>query len=310
MFKDKKVLLAYLSVCIIWGSTYLAIKIGVKDVPPLIFAGTRFIVAGLIMFAYAKHKRMTFPEGRVNKIRVSIIGVLLLTGANGIVSYAEQYVDSGMVSLILAITPLVLMLLEVVVLRAYKIPFRAAIGILTGFGGVVYLILSSTSLGSVHFFGVMITFLAPLSWAVGSIYSKMNKVEGDMLPIISYQMLAGGTGQVLVGLMRNEIAQFEHITMNAALAWLYLVVFGALVGYSSYIYILEKLPASIAGTYGYVNPIVAVILGSVVLGEQITIQVVISTLIIITSVVFVAGVKSNAVGEQSSESLMDSEEAI
>lgn len=291
MFKNKKVLLAYLSVCILWGSTYLAIKIGVKDFPPMFFGGTRFLVAGFIMFLYAKHKKMTFPSGKKDLINVSFVGILLLTSANGLVVFAEQFIDSSLVSLILAICPLLIMVLEVMILKTYKMPTQAVLGIFIGFSGVAYLILSSSNMGRIHPLGITLTLLAPFSWALGSVYSKRSPIKGDMIPIIAYQMLAGGAGQLLIGIFRNEFSDLSSITSGSIYAWLYLVIFGSIVGYSSYIYILEHLPVSVAGTYAYVNPVVAVILGALVLSEPITLPIIISTVIIITAVMLVTSSK-------------------
>ncbi|MBN2794129.1 MAG: EamA family transporter [Clostridia bacterium] len=291
MFKDKKVFLAYLSVCIIWGSTYLAIRIGVESLPPMLFAGTRFIMASGTMLFYAKVRGLKFPEKKIDYIHTFITGLFLLTGANGLVVFSEQYIESGMVSLMIAICPLLIMIIEVLILKAYKIRMTAVIGTIIGFSGVAFLVVSNSNLGHFNTLGMTLGLLAPVFWAVGSVYSKYNKVNGDIVPVIAFQMLAGGVGQLIIALARNEFAMLQGIEASGVFSWLYLIIFGSIIGYSSYIYILKHLPASVAGTYAYVNPVVAVILGGLILNEKISFEVILSTLIILIGVVMVTQTK-------------------
>lgn len=294
MFENKKVLLAYIAVCLIWGSTYLAIRIGVKELPPLLFAGTRFITASIIMMSYGKYKKMKFPKTKSDIVKASITGLLLLTGANGLVVYSEQFIESGLVSLLFAISPIVIMVTEVLIMKVYKIPFTATIGIFIGLGGVVHLIVSKSTVGPIYLFAIVCTLLAAVFWAMGSLYSRHNKIKADIVPIIAYQMLAGGLGQIIIGAFRNEFSQIGNVSTNSIIAWFYLVFIGSIVGYSCYIYILDKLPASIAGTYIYINPLVAVVLGALILKEPFSISLVLSTFIILSGVIIV-GVSKNKV---------------
>ncbi len=169
-------------------------------------------------------------------------------------------------------------------------------GLLLGFGGVVYLIIGNGATAVIDLKGLLIVMLASLFWATGSVHSKTIKFEGHIFASIGTQMLAGGVGLAIASLIKGEFAEL-HFTQNSILAILYLVVFGSLVGYSCYIYILQKWSSAKAGTYAYVNPIVAIILGGLVLGEPITLSVVISMIIVIIGIVLVQSSKAEFIKE-------------
>lgn len=289
--EDKFALLAYLAVCIIWGSTYLAIRIGVQGCPPELFAGIRFIIAGGLMLLFAWLRKLPIPSTKREISGISIVGLLLLLGGNGLVVYAEQWVHSGITALILATLPLFMALIELIVIKEQKMDFKGWIGLLIGFGGVCYMVLSKDMSGAVDIKGALLLILACISWASGSVYSKTFKVGGSVVAQIGIQMLAGGIGLTIAGLLLGEAS---HFTFNRAAlgSLLYLIVFGSLIGYSSYIYLLQKWPAAKAGTYAYVNPVIAVILGAVVLGEALSITVIFSTVIILAGVLLVQMSKS------------------
>lgn len=277
--------MAYLAVCIIWGSTYLVIRIGVSDLPPELFMGIRFVIAGSIMLLFAFVKGYSFPSAK-DAGRIAIIGLLLLTGANGLVAYAEQWVHSSIAALILAGIPLFMALLELLLPGRSSMDYRGWVGLLIGFGGVALLVLSGSETGAVDWFGGSLIVLASIFWAVGSIYSKSFKSSGSVVAQIGIQMFAGGLGQCTTGLLMGELSRWQF-TPKGLGAMLYLIFIGSLVGYGSYVYMLSKWPAAKAGTFAYVNPVVAVILGAVVLDETITVNKVIATVIILGGVLLV-----------------------
>jgi drug/metabolite transporter (DMT)-like permease len=284
--EDKKAILAYLAVCFFWGSTYLAIRIGVQVVPPFIFAATRLIIAGALVLIYSKIKGYDFPKTKKEYRRISIVGILLLVGGNGLVVFSEQWLPSGIASLIVACVPLFMAIIEVGILKMKRISLRGVLGLIIGFGGVVFLVLNGGIIGETHFFGVIIILIATFSWSAGSVYSKTFKLDCSIIVSIGIQMLVAGIVLFAVGAIRGEISQVEW-TMQGILSIVYLITFGSIVGYSSYIYVLSKWPAARAGTYAYVNPIVAVILGSIFLQEKITVNMVISMFVILTGVLLV-----------------------
>ncbi|WP_432666381.1 EamA family transporter [Wukongibacter baidiensis] len=298
--ENRRALFAYLAVCFFWGSTYLAIRIGVKDFPPFMFAGIRFIIAGGLTILYSKLKGNPFPNDKNDVAKISIVGLLMLLGGNGLVVYAEQWVHSGIASLLVATVPLFMAIIEIFVLRYKKMDYKGFVGLAVGFAGVAYLALGDSSAAIIDFTGTLLLLLASLSWSIGSVYSKTFKASGAIISNIGIQMFAGGLGLFTVGLLMGEISRAQF-TKNSVLAMLYLIVFGSIIGYSCYIYVLAKWPASKAGTYAYVNPVVAVILGAVVLDEPFTLSVITSMLIIILGVFMVQRSKVEDVKEEVNE---------
>lgn len=285
--ENRRTMLAYLAVCFFWGSTYLAIKIGVENFPPFLFAGIRFITAGGLTIFYSKLKGNAFADNKKDIAKISIVGLLMLLGGNGLVVFAEQWVHSGIASLLVATVPLFIAIIEIFILKDKKMDYKGLIGLALGFGGVVYLTLGKSSTGGIiDFKGALILLFASLFWSMGSVYSKTFKANGSIISNIGIQMFAGGIGLSTVGLLRGELSSI-NFARSSVLALLYLIVFGSIIGYSCYIYILQKWPASKAGTYAYINPIVAVVLGTIVLGEPFTFSIVISMMIIILGVFMV-----------------------
>ncbi|GAU78517.1 EamA family transporter [Fusibacter sp. 3D3] len=278
-----KVFMAYLAVCFFWGSTYLAIKIGVTDMPPMFFAGSRFLIAGSIMLTYAKLKGLPFPKGFKSIKGLSIVGILMLLGGNGLIVYAEQWVDSGVASMMVATMPLFIALLERLLIRSVKLSKLGYFGLLIGFYGVYRLITPSGLHQGMNPTYVGIILLATFLWSLGSVYSKMVVSEGSIVNNIGIQMLSGGIGLMIISVLAGELSRLT-LSRSSLMALAYLIVFGSIVGYSSYIYVLAHWPATKAGTYAYINPMVAMILGFFILNEPVTIQMVSSMIIILLGV--------------------------
>lgn len=280
---SQKALAAYIAVCILWGSTYLAIRIGVAVMPPMLFAGIRFLIAGSILMAFVRFKKLSFPQTRKEIINQSIVGAFLLLGGNGLVVWAEQWISSGSASLIVAVCPLFMALIELFIPGRQRIDWKGWIGLLIGFSGVAYLVLGKSGATGIDLAGGAVMLAASLFWAFGSVYSKGFKTTGSIYAGIGVQMLAGGILLTFVGLVLGEASRFT-LNPEGLMSMAYLIVFGSLIGYSSYIYLLQKWPAAKAGTYSYVNPIVAVLLGSLILGEPLTLEIFISAGIILLGV--------------------------
>ena len=282
--EDRKILLAYIAVCIFWGSTYLAIRIGVQELPPTIFAGVRFLIAGTLMLIYAKHKNLAMPENKEQLIKISIVGIFLLVGGNGVVVWAETRVSSGVACLILATCPLFVAIIEYLSPSRVRLNKFGWLGLLIGFSGVAFLVISDFTKAYVDLIGFTLLMISTLSWSFGSVYSKSFKSSASTVTSIAIQMLSGGIVLTIVGSFLGEF-QRVNLTVRGLGALFYLIIFGSIVGYSCYMYILNKWPAAKAGTYAYVNPPVAVFLGAVVLGEPITIKIVFATIIILCGVI-------------------------
>lgn len=284
--EEIKVVAAYIVVCIVWGSTYLGIRIGVSDFPPELFSGIRNLVAGSIILIYARVKGLEFPKSSIDIRRLATVGFLLLCGSMGLISWAEQWVHSGVVSLMVASSPLMMALIETIVFKENTLGIKGWAGLLIGFGGVGFLVMSASGTGSIDLLGSILVMLAAFFWASGSVYSKRFKAAGSIITHIGIQMLAGGIGLSTAGLLLGEASRVRF-TVKSMAAMAYLIVFGSILAYSCYIYVLGKWPSARAATYAYINPLVAVTLGFLVLGEPITYHTIISMAVILGGVLMV-----------------------
>lgn len=295
MKDDTKAILAFIAVCIVWGSTYLAIRIGVSEVQPFIFVGIRFTLAGSLMLLYAKIKNLEFPKSKRDVLNITIVGLFLLLGGHGLVVWTEQWVASSIASILVATVPLFIAIIELFVPNGSRLTLKGWIGLILGFIGVVFLTFTDLS-SAIDVKGAILLLLASLLWAVGSVYQNTFKATGSTVSHIGIEMVVGGISLLIVGLLYGNINL--DITLKGISALLYLIVFGSLIGYSSYIYILQKWPPSKAGTYAYINPIVAVILGALILNEAINLRIIISTFIILIGVVLVQTSKNKTEGKE------------
>lgn len=295
--EESKVIAAYIAVCILWGSTYLAIRIGVSAFPPELFAGIRFFTAGTLMLLYARLKGLEYPANLSDIKDQSIVGLFLLLGGNGLVVWAEQWVHSGIAALLVATVPLFMAVIELFIPGRPRMDLKGWLGLLIGFSGVAMLVLSNSGKGSTDIKGAIALLAAALFWATGSVYSKGIKPTGSMIVNISIQMLAGGIGLIILGTSLGELSKVS-LSAKGIGALLYLIIFGFWIGYSSYIYVLQKWPAAKAGTYAYVNPPVAVLLGTLILGEPFTLTVLVSTAVILTGVLLVQLSKTKSIKKE------------
>lgn len=284
--KDAAIWAALAAVYIIWGSTYLAIRFAVATLPPFLMAGTRFLVAGAILYAWRRSLGFARPTGRQWRAAF-VVGGLMLLGGNGGVVWAEQYVESGTAALIVATVPFWMVLLDW--LRPGGSPPRAGVwaGILVGLGGVT-LLLGSPDAGSRYVAGWAVLVLASIAWSAGSIYSRGASLPAPLLAT-GMQMLAGGALLLLAGLLAGEAGRVDPATVSARsiLALVYLIVFGSLLGYSAYVWLLRVATPALASTYAYVNPAVAVFLGWLLAGERLTGRILLASAVIVGAVALI-----------------------
>ncbi|HKR56649.1 MAG TPA: EamA family transporter [Gemmatimonadales bacterium] len=266
-----KALVAYLLVCIFWGSTYLAIRIGVGVFPPFLFAGVRFFIAGVILLTGALLFGDKLPGSLKDWVVLSVVGLFLLTGGNAMVVWAEQYTPSGVASIFVVTVALWMAFFDAVIPGgAGRISLRVIAGLLVGFAGTILLVgASPAALLHADLRGPIALTGASASWAFGSIFYKRQHPTASPYIAASIQMLAGGTVVTLLGLALGEGTRV-HVTATGLEALFYLVIFGSLVGYSAYAYALKHAPATIVGTYAYVNPVIAVLLGWLLLAEPVS----------------------------------------
>ncbi len=287
--------LALLVVYVMWGSTYLAIRIVVRELPPFAAASMRFGVAGLVMsvLAWAVERPSRWPSLR--QLRdYSLVGLLLLAGANGLVMWSEQKVPSGLVALLVATVPVWLTLLDG--LRPGGRPWTARVwsGTLVGLSGVVLLVRPHAEGVVLSWTSVLILQAGTLMWSLGSLYAQSVRARLPVLLAAAIEMLAGGIGLALESRLAGEdLSRFASADRAAWLGLGYLVVFGSLLGFTAYAYALHELPASTVGTYAYVNPVVAVALGALILGEPV------SGVILAGAALILAGVLLSTLSRQS-----------
>lgn len=270
-------------VYVVWGSTYLGIGIVIETIPPLLGGALRFLIAAVLLAGFVAVRQgpsaLKAPARSLGS--AALVGLLLLTGGNGMVALAEQHISTGLTALLVAAVPLWL-----VVFRAAsgdRPPVRTLLGVATGFAGVALLSLLNHG-GSGSALGIAIILAASLSWSVGSFLSGRLPMPKNALVTSVYEMAAGGVALSVLGLARGEHFDVAQVSGRSWLALAYLVVFGSLVAFTSYSWLLGHAPISLVGTYAYVNPAVAVVLGALILNEHVTGTVLLGGIVIITGV--------------------------
>lgn len=286
-----KIWAALLVVYIFWGSTYLAIRYAVETIPPFLMAGTRFLIAGSLLYGWRRLAGDTGPT-RKQWAAATLIGVLLLFGGNGMLSWAEQLVPSGVAALLIGAVPLWMTLIEALRPGGVRPNLLGGIGLVVGFGGIVLLVSPSLSSGSktdLPPLGIAILMVAALSWSLGSIYSRHADLPSSSLVGTGMEMLAGGVACYLAGTLFGEWKSvvLSDITVRSWLGLVFLIVFGSMLTYSAYTWLLRAAPVSLVSTYAYVNPLVAILLGSLFAQEVLTVRILVAALVIVGSVVVI-----------------------
>jgi len=288
-----RVILAFALVYVLWGSTYLAIRITDEHIPPAMMCGTRFLIAGPVMLGYCLLTGRRVLTRFSNLAKLALIGVLLLTGGNLVLAWAEVYVPSGLSALIIAITPLWFLIIDKWILRGDRISRAGLIGLALGAVGMVVLLWPQLRQGGGpqrYVLPYLILPLGSLSWAMGSVLSKHWDVGLDSFSGTAWQMIAAGILNMTIALALHDPAHTVWTTRGLG-ALLYLILGGSLVGFTSYIWLLEHVPTSKVSTYAYVNPMVAVFMGWLVLNERVDVYILAGSAIIVTSVALVTSAK-------------------
>lgn len=284
---------AFATVYIIWGSTYLAIRIAIETIPPFVMAGSRFLLAGAIMVGWAAARGAPRPT-RAHWLTALIVGGLLLAAGNGAVTWSEQEVPSGLAALVIATVPIWMVLLEALRPGGSRPTRFTMLGVAIGFLGIALLFgpanLAATA--GVRPISMIVLLSAPLTWAFGSLYSRGAPKPGSPIQGIGMQMLCGGALLLIAATVTGQWSQVDtgSISPASAVSFLYLVFFGSIVAYSAYIWLLTATSPAKVSTYAYVNPIVAVFLGWAVVDEPVTPAMLGAMAIILFSVTLISGV--------------------
>ncbi len=270
-----KLIAAFAAVYVLWGSTYLAIRFGVETIPPFLMAGTRHLTAGLLLFLWTRLTGEPRPD-RGHWATAVFIGGLMLLGGNGLVTWAEQRVPSGLAALIVASVPLWMALLDGIH-RRIRPRAHVVAGLLIGLAGILVLVAPGRFAGSgrVDLLGAGALLVAALCWSMGSLYSRHARLPRSVLTSTAMQMIGGGVLLWIVGLAFGEGSRLDlaAVSPRSILSLGYLIVFGSLLGFSAYVWLLHATTPARVSTYAYVNPVVAVLLGWALAGEALTLRI-------------------------------------
>ena len=277
-----------LSIYLIWGSTYLAIRFAVETIPPFLMAATRFLIPGIFLLVWRRSTKDTKPSIKDWK-STTIIGLLLLVGGNGGVTWAEQYIPSGIAALVIGSVPIWIILLNLFQPEGRHLDKRVVIGAILGFIGIAFLIgptqLSGNS-ENIHPLGIITILLAAIFWSAGSLYSHKAPIPDSPLLSTGMEFLAGGIGLLILGALTGEFKELNlaAISTRSLLSLSYLMIFGSLIGFVAYTWLLRNAPITLVSTYAYVNPLIAILLGNLLANEPLNLRILSSAVIIIGSV--------------------------
>lgn len=297
-----KIWTALIALYIVWGSTYLAIRVTIETIPPFFHAGIRFLVSGLILLIWQRAAGQALPTPKQWK-NTTIVGLLLLLGGNGLVSWAEQFIPSGIAALVIASSPMFLVIGEAIRPNGVKPNWQGIVGLLIGFTGIFILIGPAEISGSAakfNPFGVTALLFACLLWATGSMVSKSVELPKSSLMNTGAQMLMGSLGLFIVSMVTGELNGWDVTAVSARslMGLSYLIFVGSLIGFASYGWLLQNAPISLVSTYAYVNPIVAVFLGTLLANEALEPRIWLAASIIIGSVIFINATRSRRKAEE------------
>ena len=279
---DLRVVMAFLAIYVLWGTTFLAIRIAVHEVPPLFAAGVRFFVAGVLLYVFMRLRGTATPT-RLEWKNLAVIGLVMFVAEYGPLFWAEKYLTSGLTSILAATIPLITIALEMLVFHIQ--PFRWSVlgATLLGFFGVGVLVLPGSG-GNVALVPCIAVLLGSVGWALGSVLQRRMKMPASRPLTSGGAMMLGGAGLLVLSGMFGELHPFPHVSLRAALALGYLITCGSLLAFTAFVWLLGRMPASKISSHAYVNPVVAVALGYFIAKEQLTGRTLVGAAIVLVSV--------------------------
>jgi len=290
-----KTLLAFAIIYFVWGSTFLAIRVGVAQVPPLLLASMRFLAAGIALCGWMLARGERWPSLRQWK-SASLLALMIFVFDYGVLFWAEQRVASGIAAVMMATIPVFMALSEIVFLRTQKLTVRLALALLIGICGVAVLMSHSLNLGAaaIDTVGALALIFASASWSVASILTRKLALPESKVMSSGAQMLAGGVMLAFASAAMGEFGKFhpQSVSLAAWFALIYLIVFGSIIGFTAYVWLIHHQSPTKVGTYAYVNPVVAVVIGYFLAGEPLTLRTILGTLFILVSVVVITTAKA------------------
>jgi drug/metabolite transporter (DMT)-like permease len=292
-----KTLSAFAIIYFVWGSTFLAIRIGVHEVPPLLFAAMRFLVAGVVLYGWMIARGERSPNRR-EWMSASLLAVLIFVVDYGLLFWAEQRVPSGAAAVMMATIPVFIALSEILFLQTQRLTLRLALALLIGIGGVGVLMSHSLNLGGapINRAGAVALIVGSMSWSIASVLTRKLELPPSKVMSSGAQMLAGGVMLVVAAAALGEFRNFHASTVSRG-AWfslLYLIVAGSIIGFTAYVWLIHHESPTKVGTYAYVNPVVAVVLGYFLGGEPLGMRTILGTLFVLVSVVMITTTRTKA----------------
>ena len=309
-----KTLLAFAMVYFVWGSTYFAIRVGVQEVPPFLLAGIRFLIAGAILFGWMVACRTTLPSRR-EWISGVLLALLIFVFDYGLVFWAEQRVPSGLTAVMMAMIPVFMALMEILFLRTQQLTLRLSLALAIGIGGVVVLVSRSTAFGEtpIQVSGAAALLIASVSWSVATVLTRKLPLPASKPMSSAVQMLAGGVMLMVVAGVLGEFRGFDVqvVSRGAWLALGYLIIAGSIVAFTAYVWLIHHESPTKVGTYAYVNPVVAVVIGHFLGGEMVGARTLLGSLLVLVSVVVITTMPVEKTGEHQKQILIteDAEDA-
>jgi len=289
---------AFAAIYIIWGSTYLAIRVAVTTLPPFLMAGTRFLIAGTLLLVFFRLRGAPWPTARQWRINATI-GLLLLLGGNGLVVWAEQVIPSGITALLMGMGPLFIVLTEWAWPGGPRPTITTMVALVLGFAGVAWLAAPGETIaqGGLNPAGVTALLFACIFWALGSIYSRHAEHGADTSTASALQMLGASAGLMVVALVHGDFTDFNPsgVSRESVAAFIYLIVAGSFIGFSAFVWLMKNAPPARVATFAYVNPVVAVFLGWLLNDEPVTSRTLTGSAVIVTAVAIITMQKSRPV---------------
>jgi drug/metabolite transporter (DMT)-like permease len=279
---DMRVVVAFAAIYVLWGTTFLAIRIAVLEFPPLLTAGLRFFIAGTLLYAYMRIRRLPNPSLKEWR-NLALVSLCMFVITYGAIFWAEQYVSSGITSVIEATLPIIAIILEMFIFRTLRFQVRLIGAVLVGFCGVALLFFNNEA-QHLALVPCLAIFAGGVAWSVGAVLSGQLALPRSKPLAAGIEMMLGGAVLLLLSALSGEMHPLPHLSLRAGLALAYLIVFGSLIAYTAYVWLLGRMSVTRVASHAYVNPLIAVALGYFAAGEIVTVRTLISALLVLGSV--------------------------
>ncbi len=287
--QENRVVIAFILLCIVWGTTYLGIEVAIKEhIPPFLLSGIRHVIAGIIFVGVCLSQGHKIPDFQ-SIVKLGAIGVLMIIGGNALVCWAEQFIPSGLTAVICSLSPMFITLMSLLAFKNFSITWKIVAGLLLGLAGIVCIFYKSIGFefNDNSIMGIIFLVVANLSWGLGSIFMKKNQINVNLFLSIGIQMIIAGTLNCIISLLFEDISVMQHISTKGWLSVLYLIIVGSLMGYGCYAYVLSKYLPSRVSIHTYVNTIIAVFVGWLLGSDKVDIYVFLGTFMVLSGVLLV-----------------------